>query len=212
MTVAGYGLVGICLFVIVALSISRPLERAQRLSSSVETQRAELVEALEQAEETVSQMSGAVGQMDDSLSQAKAATDRASTIAQGVAASMFQLRDAMGLSIFGAQPLIGLAAGFDNSGQQLALLGQDMTAIGVALDINRADVLTTSTNLELLADSVADLATAVRDGPGVEISTATLDAVRLAVYAIAGWMMLLAVGCVILGLYLIAVGRRARAV
>lgn len=209
LAVAGYGVIGIVLFIVVALSISRPLERAQRLSSAVETQRGELVETLEQAEDTIRQMSEAVGRMDGSLGEAKAATDRASGIAHGVAASMYQLRDAMYLSILGAQPLIGLAGGFDTSGQQLDLLGTDLTAIGAALEVNRGDVVTTSSNMSLLAASVDNLATAVRATPRVEISLATLDAVRFAVYAVAGWMVLLAVGCVVLGLYLIVVGRRA---
>lgn len=203
----GYGLIGIALFVAVALAIARPLERAQRLSSSVESQRAALTVTLDETSSTIRQMSDAVGRMDFSLSEAKAATDRGSSIASGVATSMFQLRDAMSLSIFGAQPLISLAVGFDNSAHQLQLLGDNMTAIGLALEGNRADVLTTSTNLRLLAESVGQLSTAVADSPSVEISTATLNVVRLAIYAVAGWMVLLAVGCVIAGLYLIGSGR-----
>lgn len=203
-----YGLIGIALFIAVVLAISRPLERAQRLSSSVEAQRAALAVTLDEASSTIRQMSGAVGRMDTSLSEAKAATDRGSSISGGVATSMFELRDAMSLSIFGAQPLIGLAGGFDNSARQLQLLGDNMTAIGVALEVNRADVLATAANMRMLADSVAELTTAVEDSPSVEISTATLNVVRLAIYAVAGWMVLLAIGCVTVGLYLIGQGRR----
>jgi hypothetical protein len=32
--------------------------------------------------------------------------------------------------------------------------------------------------------------------------------VRLGIYAVVGWLMLLAVGCVIVGVYLISYGRR----
>ena len=207
---AAYGLAGLFLFAFVAVAINRPLERAQALSASVEQQRLALVETLGQAQATLDGMSEGVGGMDTSLADAKAATDRASGITAGLAASMFGLRDAMSLSIFGAQPLLGLASGFDTSGQQLTALGADLTAIGVSLDTNRSDVAATSANLADLAVSVDQLTTMVSDSPGVEISTASLDAVRLAVYAICGWLAVLAVGCVVAGAYLIQMGGRAR--
>ena len=204
----GYGVIGIGLFAVMAFSIGGPLERAHELSTAVETQREALIESLDQAELTILQMGGSVERMDDSLSEAKAATDRASLIAQGVQASMFQLRDAMTLTIFGAQPLIGLASGFDQTGQQLGLLAQDLTSVGSTLDVNRADVIVTASNMTLLAESVSELAQSVRDGPRLELSLATLEGVRLSVYAIAAWMALFAVGCVVGGLYLIGLSRQ----
>jgi hypothetical protein len=205
-----YGLVGIAIFLIVALAINRPLERARTLSESVEEQRAALIEALDQAELTIEQMSEGVGGMDASLTDARAATDRASLIATGVSASMFSLRDSMMITIpiIGGQPLIGLAPGFDNSGQQLALLSEDLTAIGTALEVNRTDVTATATDLLALADAVGELSTAVSEGPTVDISLETLDAMRMAIYAVAGWLVLLAIGCVAAGLYLLMGGRR----
>ena len=207
---AAYGLIGLALFAAVAIAINRPLDRAQALAASVEQQRLALVETLGQAQATLEGMSQGVGRVDTSLADAKAATDRASGITAGLATSMFGLRDAMALSIFGAQPLIGLASGFDSSGQQLTALGADLTAIGASLDTNRSDVATTSANLADLAASVGRLTTMVSDTPGVEVSTASLDAVRLAVYAICGWLAVLAVGCVVAGLYLARLGGRWR--
>jgi phage-related protein len=207
---AAYGLVGLFLFAFVAVAINRPLERAHALSASVEQQRLALVETLGQAQQTLDGMSEGVGGMDTSLADAKAATDRASGLTTGLASSMFGLRDAMSLSIFGAQPLIGLASGFDSSGQQLTALGADLTAIGASLDTNRSDVATTRANLADLATAVGKLTTMVSDSPGVEISTASLDAIRLAVYAICGWLAVVAIGCVVAGAYLISVGGRSR--
>jgi len=109
--------------------------------------------------------------------------------------------------VFGVQPFVGLGAGFDSTGQQLDLLGADLTTIGASLEINRGDVITTGANLTELADSVAELTAVVRDGPAVDISTTTLDAVRLAVYAICGWLIVFALGCVLGGAYLFRLGR-----
>ncbi len=198
-----YGLLGIGLFAVLAIGVTRPLDRAQRLSSSVEEQRAALVVSLAEAEQTIRAMSAGVERMDQSLGEAKTATDRASNISRGVAQSMYQLRDTVSTEIpFLGQPLIGLAPSFDESGRNLDLLGEDVAAIGSALDSNRADVTLTARNMSELADSVEDLADAARESPSVEVSQTTIEAARLAVWAVAAWMALFAIGCVALGAYL----------
>jgi hypothetical protein len=205
----GYGIIGIAIFVFVASAIDRPLERVRQLTQSVETQRAALVDSMENAEATLHQMATAVGRMDTSLGDAKLATDRSSGIALGVSTSMYGLRDAMSLEIpFVGQPLLGLAGGFDQAGFQLALLSEDLATIGTSLDSNRTDVVATADNLGKLAASVANLTQTVRTGPGVEISEEALDTFRLSILAVAGWVVLFAIGCVLAGLYLIYAGWR----
>lgn len=210
LVLAAYGLVGLLLFVTVAVAINGPLERAHALSVTVDEQRESLVATMEQARATLVDMSLGVGGVDESLANAKAATDRASTISTSLAASMFSLRDSMSITILGTQPLQGLAAGFDTSGQQLSALATDLTTISSSLEANRGAVDTSSASLGRLAVSLAELRVMVRDSPDVEISTASLDAVRLAVYAICGWLAVLALGCVVGGLYQVRLGGRSR--
>ena len=206
----GYGLIGIVIFAIVAAAITRPLDRIQELSESVEEQRTALIESMEQGETTIRQMAAGVRRMDTSLADARVATGRSSGIAVGVATSMFQLRDAMSLEIpLLGQPLLGLASGFDQAGGQLQLLSQDLATIGTSLDTNRTDVVLTADNLEELADTIDNLTGTVRTGLAVGISEEALDAFRLAIFAVAGWLLLFAVGCVLVGLYLVIAGRRA---
>jgi hypothetical protein len=123
---------------------------------------------------------------------------------------MFGLRDAMSISILGTQPLAGLASGFDTSGQQLSALATDLTTISTSLQTNRGAVTTSSASLGKLAVSLAELRVIVRDSPDVEISAASLDAIRLAVYAICGWLAVFALGCLVGGLYLVRLGGRSR--
>ena len=59
--------------------------------------------------------------------------------------------------------------------------------------------------------SLGQLTTMVSNSPDVEISTASLDAVRLAVYAICGWLAVFALGCIIGGAYLFRLGGNRRA-
>ena len=210
LVVAAYGLIGLLLFVAVAVAINGPLERAHALSVSLDEERAGLLATMEQARATLVDMSLGVGGVDDSLASAQAATDRAAGISTSLAASMFGLRDSMSITILGTQPLQGLAAGFDSSGQQLSALSTDLTTISSSLDANRDAVATSSASLGKLAVSLAELRVMVRDSPDVEISTASLDAIRLAVYAICGWLAVLALGCVLGGLYLFRLGGPGR--
>lgn len=210
LVVAAYGLVGLLMFVTVAVAINGPLERARALTVSLDEDREGLVATMEQARATLVDMSLGVGGVDESLANAQGATDRAATISTSLASSMFNLRDAMSITILGTQPLQGLAAGFDTSGQQLSALATDLATISSSLNTNRGAVETTSASLGKLAVSLAELRVLVRDSPDVEISTASLDAVRLAVYAICGWLAVLALGCVVGGLYLYRWGGRSR--
>ena len=204
-----YGVVGVLVFVVVAVGVARPLDRAGQLSQSVDSDRAAVVQSLIQAETTIREMSTGVGRMDTSLDDAKSAIDRASTISHGVATSMYGLRDAMNISIFGAQPLAGLSGSFDTSGQNLDALGADISAIGTSLASNRADATATATNLAALADSVHTLTGTVAAGPSVAISTSTLDEIKLAIYLVAGWLVFLALGCLAAGIYLLNRSRSA---
>ena len=205
-----YGVIGVIIFAVVAVAINRPLERVGELSQSVEEQRAALIDTLEQTEDTIRQMSESVRRMDTSLEDAQAAVTRSSAIAQGVALSMFQLRDSMNITIpiINTQPFSGLAPSFDQAGQQLQLLSSDLVTIATSLDTNQGDVVVTADSLLSLADSVGVLTETVQEGPGVGVSEEALDAVRFALFAVAGWLVLFAVGCALVGLYLFFTGRR----
>src|SRR6188472_3919578 len=98
-----YGLIGILIFVVVAIAVARPLERARQLSESVDNERKALVSSLTEAEKTIRGMGTSVDHIDTSLADAKIAIDQADTISRDVAASMYGLRDAMSIQI----PILG---------------------------------------------------------------------------------------------------------
>jgi hypothetical protein len=203
-----YGIAGILIFTVVALGVSRPLQRVGDLTQAVEEDLAALVDTLEQTEQTIRQMSTTVTNVDGSLATAQGATTRASDITVGLSAAMFGLRDAMSVSIFGSQPLVGLASNFEQAGSQLQLLSQDLGAISTALGVNRSDVVNTADGLVVLADRVATLTDTIDSTPSLTVSERTLNRVELGIYAVLGWMILLAVGCVAVGVYLIVRVRR----
>ena len=202
-----YGVLGIVIFFVVAVALTRPLDQIGALSQSVEEQRVLLVDSMVQGETTIREMAAGVRRMDSSLTSARSATDRSSAIAVSVANSMFQMRDAMSVSILGSQPLINLAAGFDQTGSQLLQLSSDLTTIGTSLEANGADIVTTAANLDELADTVNTLTESVDNGPSVELSTAALGNVRIAIFAVSAWLLVFAIGCVGVGAYLVRSSR-----
>lgn len=203
-----YGLAGLVLFAAVAVSIGQPIDEAGRLTVSVEGQRGAVLEALEEASVTIRDAATGVRGMDLSLAQANEATQRAALLSQGMALSMFELRQAMLLQVFGVQPLIGLAPGFEQTGQQLELLAEDVAAIGEALEANRDDAGRVAESLDRLQAAVRALNDGVRDGPSLEVSSDALEGMRLGIYAVIAWMLALAVGCVVGGVACLAAARR----
>jgi prefoldin subunit 5 len=201
-----YGLVGIGIFVAVAVAVDRPLDRIQRVSESIESQRDALVASLDQAATTIESMATGVTGTNDSLGEVTASIERAAQIATGVSGSMYQLRDSANVTIFGQQPFAGLSGAFDTAGTQLIALSENLAAIEAAVEGNRADVTTISANLSELAESVGALSTEVENGLGVDISPASINNLRLGIYAICGWLVVFGVFCVFGGLYMIRAG------
>jgi hypothetical protein len=203
-----YGVAGLLLFSAVAWAVGQPLDEAGRLTVEIEGQRGAALEALDQATITIEDAAAGVRGMDSSLAQANDATQRAATLSVGVAASMRELSNAMRMTIFGVQPLVGLAPAFEQTGEQLELLGQDLLAIGSALEANREDARSVAGSLERLRQAVELLNEGVRDGPRLEVSSEALEGMRLGIYAVIAWMLALALGCVVGGLACLAAARR----
>ncbi|HWH24134.1 MAG TPA: hypothetical protein VNW68_04470 [Candidatus Limnocylindria bacterium] len=195
-----YGVIGVALFVITAASIGRPIEHIAGLTSSVEEQRQMLLETLDQAAETMEQAAAGVGGMDASLVQAQIAVNRAASVSRGTAQSMYELAASMGVEILGFQPMIGLAGGFQQTGDQLIVLADDVSSIGNALELNRGDARQVSAGMNDLAASIDRLGEAIDNSPGIEVSAGAMETLQLGLLAILAWLGVLAAGCVLAGL------------
>ncbi|CAN5639361.1 hypothetical protein BH23CHL7_BH23CHL7_00710 [soil metagenome] len=205
-----YGLIGAVLLGAVGATVARPLDDIGSLGSSLDDQQAAALEALDQASVTIVDTAAAVRNMDTSLAQANLATLRAAGISRGMAQTMRNLAFEMQLTIFGVQPLIGLASGFDQSGEQLDLLANDVQAIGTALDANRTDTVAIAGGLDELARSIDGLRVAVAASPNVTGVTGSLGQLQLALLALIGWLLVAAVGSILAGVGCWLAARRAR--
>ena len=201
-----YGAAGIVILVVAVMGISQPLEEVVDLGESLEQQRAGLLDSLDTTAETLEDAAAGVDGMDDSLAQARTATDRAATIANDVSFTMSQMAIAMDVQILGSRPFQQLAGGFDQAAGQLGALSGDLGAIGTALGRNGDDARVVGEDLRSLRDTIDELATLVDAGPRLEASSEALEMVRIVLYGVLLWLLTLAAALIVLGL---ALWRRA---
>jgi len=202
-----WGVVGIVLLALFFNGMAGPIADINSMADSLEAQRAAAVTAIDKAKTTIDQTATGVRGMDSSLADAKAATDRASSIANDVSATMADLADRMLINILGLQPLAGLAPGFSNAATQLGGLSTDLAAIGASLDSNRDDAQAVAQSLDELSAALADFKTAVNAGPQLDDVARSLDSLRIGILALLAWLGALAIGAVVAGIGCFMVAR-----
>ena len=117
-----YGAVGVAL-VVVGIVVGMGLAaRIERLAVSAD-------DALAAAARTTRATADAFTSVDDNLDQAGASTRTAAVLAREAAGTLSSLAIAMEISIFGAQPLVGLAADFNDSAEQATELADALDGV-----------------------------------------------------------------------------------
>lgn len=204
-----YGVGGLILLGAGLLALARPLESIDRLTVSFEQQRSALLASLRDTSRTLATAGDTAAGFDASLAQSRASAVRAADLSRDVSGTMAELATSMRISIFGSQPLAGLAPPFERAGSQLQQLGADLDAIGAALDANAGQVRTTALELTRLRGSVDRLVTGLEGTGEVGVSSGSLAALRLGIVALMLWLAGLAGGCVAAGWWLLRWSRRS---
>ena len=124
-----------------------------------------------------------------SLIEARRSSERAASTARTTAKTARQLGDAMGISIFGARPLLPIANGFQQQSSDLDALATELDALGTALARDETDV-----------ESLRDQVTALRDR-AIVLSASAPETLPLApiLYALLAWLALQAIGAIWVG-------------
>lgn len=78
----------------------------------------------------------------------------------------------MGVTVFGTQPFVQLAAGFQTSAEELDALGATLGTMGDALERNGDDLAAIRSQLDRLADEIEELAVPTDMPPIVPAATA----------------------------------------
>jgi len=184
----GYGTVGVALVVLTAWIGLDVAFRVERLATDADATLTAAARATDAAAESFANI-------DASLSEAEASSLTAAALARDASATLDALASAMGLSVFGAQPLLPLAAEFTTSAEQATELAGTLDAVAGSLSDTRGDVSVIGPQLELLSEELGGLGAAA-GGP-------TTPPLRLAVALLLAWLFLPAVGSIVAGVLML---------
>lgn len=118
-----------------------------------------------------------------SLTEARAAAERAAGTASGSAAVARDLAGRMSISIFGVQPLLSLAQSFRRQGEELEALSSELSELAVALERNQADVATLRSSVAVIRDRFGALGARAGSAAGADVG--------VPVYALLAWLAFL---------------------
>jgi hypothetical protein len=183
-----YGLLGFVLVVSGALVGLDAADRFERLATDAN-------EAITSAAAATDAAADSFTNIDTSLAESRTSADAAAALAREASGTLTALATAMSLSIFGAQPLLPLAAEFTTSAEQAAELADTLDGVGASLGDTRTDVARIAPQLELLSDELDAL------GGGSERGAGT-PPLRVFVIVLLAWLLMQAVGSLLGGLML----------
>lgn len=146
-----YAALGLLLLV-AAVAVGLPMVgRVQRIADSASG-------SIQAAAGSAQAASDALAGFDDSLTQAQQSASDAAVLSRNAAGTLNGLSEAMGISILGTQPLVGLADDFAASADQLIQLGDSLEQIGQAMVTSQGDVDRVAVELQGLTDQLTELA------------------------------------------------------
>ena len=183
-----YGALGFVLVVSGALVGLDAADRFERLATDANAAITSAAAATDAAAESFTNV-------DASLAESRTSADAAAALAREASGTLTALATAMSMSIFGAQPLLPLAAEFTTSAEQARDLAETLDGVGASLGDTRADVARIAPQLERLSDELDAL------GGGAERGAGT-PPLRLFVIVLLAWLLMQAVGSVLGGLML----------
>lgn len=197
-SLVAYGSAGLLLLVLALFVGTGPVATAEDLLASLDG-------TLEAAADTARSSSTALLSVDAGMHEASSGTRDASVLVGDAATTSGRLADAMGLSILGTQPLVGLADDFRSIATQLSELGASLATVGDALETSTSDLAAVRVDVDRLATQV-ELARD-RSGPGTGFGAGSL---RVAYLALLAWLALPAIGALAIGIALFRAGRGVR--
>ncbi|HYI67527.1 MAG TPA: hypothetical protein VEW95_11425 [Candidatus Limnocylindrales bacterium] len=136
--------------------------------------------------------------VDASLTESQASADAAAELSRDASVTMASLAQAMELSVFGAQPLLPLAAEFDASAEQASALAGTLDLVAASLGDTRTDVARIGTELAGLSTELS----ALREANGTS-ETRTAPPLRIFVLLLLAWLLIPAAGGLLMGLALL---------
>jgi uncharacterized phage infection (PIP) family protein YhgE len=184
-----YGVLGLAIAAAMLLVGISTFTQVASLQHTLESERLSLVQSIRTVSATLHDTAGATTGFQQSIDQARAAADQASSLTNTSAGTFRELGARLGaVSLFGIQPLSGIAPQFTASADQLQQLAISLGGARDALGQNGSDVQRVGTDLNQLQGQLDSIATSLSQ-PGV----LGLDAQGLVPFQVAFYGMCLLV-------------------
>jgi hypothetical protein len=192
-----YGIVGILLLAVTFVAGGAGVDRVERLTAS-------LSGTLDVAANAARTSATAMTNLEAGVAQGVSGARDASQLADQASATSAQLAAAMRISLFGTQPLLPLAASFEQLSGQLDSLSTNLDNIGGALDTSGTDLGSVQRQMDRLATRLEEIVV-----PNGAVAMIGAGGLRLTFMALLLWLAIPAVGALVVGLALLSAVRRA---
>ena len=184
-----YGIAGILLLVAGAISGMDAAARIERTAAVAGGTLAAAARATKAAAESFTSI-------DSSLADAQASADTAAELSRDASTTLDSLSAAMGISIFGSQPLAPLAVEFSTSADQADQLAATLESVSGSMSETRTNVAAIGVELDGLSDQLETLEGSTAAGE----STPPL---RLFIGLLLVWLAIPAIGALVYGFVLL---------
>ena len=152
----GYGALGLLLVIALALSVAPVVSTVDALARSSND-----------VERTLATTGDAFDTFGRSLVEGRRSAEQAAVTARHASATAKGLGDAMSISIFGAQPLLGLATSFRQQGNDIESLAVDLDALATTLSRDERDVAAVRDQIGALHDRTVLISKSLASPPPV---------------------------------------------
>lgn len=177
-----YGLLGLAIAAAMLAVGLATFAQVDGLQRTLDQERSSLVASIRTVSGTVRDTAGATGDFQRSIDTARASADTASVLANGMGGTFRDLAREVNVTIFGMQPLAGLAPQFDHSADQLQQLAISLGTTRDALAQNSSDVARVGHDLDQLQQQLDAVATSLNQPGVLSFGAQTLLPLQVAFY------------------------------
>jgi hypothetical protein len=161
-----YGTLGLATGVAMLIVAATTFNQIMALQTALERERDTLVRSIRTASTTLNDTASATANFQKSIDGARTSADGASKLANDTAGTFRELSANLNLTIFGIQPLAGLAPQFALGADQLQQLAISLGNTRDALGVNSTDIRRVTDDLTRLQSELNAVATSL-ERPGV---------------------------------------------
>ena len=197
-----YGLLGLGLLILAYVVANQTFQQIEALQALLSTQRTALVGSLRGTSSTLTIASSSFGTMGQTLGQAQDSTRQAAIFARDLSKTMQTLGNTLRTPLFGVLVLGDIGGGFDQAGQQLAIIAGSLDATGNTLGQNATDLQAVKQRLSQMQSQVETLTQALDTMPPQATQSGVLPIYQLAIYGLLGWLGIQALVSIMWGVLL----------